>query len=159
QSGAATFTPPTATVTFGAGNSTATVNVTPLSDCTVEGPETVVFTVTAGTGYGVGSPSSATGTITNTPDSTPPVISGVSASPSTLSPPNHQMTNVTINYTATDNCSSANCVISNITSNQPINGTGDGDTAPDWEFVDEHHVRLRSERASGGVRIYTITIT
>jgi hypothetical protein len=159
QSGAATFTPPTATVTFGAGNSTATVNVTPLSDCTVEGSETVVFTVTPGTGYGVGSPSSATGTITNTPDTTPPVISGVSASPSTLSPPNHQMEDVTINYTATDNCGSANCVISNITSNQPINGTGDGDTAPDWEFVDAHHVRLRAERASGSARVYTITIT
>ena len=159
QSGAATFTPPTATVNFGAGNSTATVNVTPLSDCTVEGPETVMFTVTPGTGYGVGSPSSATGTITNTPDSTPPVISGVSANPSTLSPPNHQMQDVTINYTATDDCGSATCVISNITSNQPINGTGDGDTAPDWEFVDEHHVRLRAERSNGVTRVYTITIT
>jgi hypothetical protein len=159
QSGAATFTPPTATVNFGAGNSTATVNITPLSDCTVEGPETVVFTVTAGTGYGVGSPSSANGTITNTPDSTPPVISGVSASPSTLSPPNHQMQDVTINYSASDNCGSAICVISNITSNQPINGTGDGDTSPDWEFVDEHHVRLRAERSNGVTRVYTITIT
>ncbi|HEV7474899.1 MAG TPA: HYR domain-containing protein, partial [Pyrinomonadaceae bacterium] len=74
QSGAATFTPPTATVTFGIGNSTATVIVTPLTDCAVEGPETVVFTVQPGTGYGVGSPSTATGTITNTPDSTLPTI-------------------------------------------------------------------------------------
>lgn len=159
QTGATTFTPSSGTVTFGAGNSTAAVNVTPLTDCAIEGPETVQFTVTAGAGYLVGSPSSATGTITNTPDPTPPVISGVSASPSTLSPPNHQMVDVTINYTATDNCGSANCVISNITSNQAVNGTGDGDTAPDWEFVDEHHVRLRSERANGVTRVYTITIT
>jgi Big-like domain-containing protein/Calx-beta domain-containing protein len=159
QTGATTFTPSSGTVTFGAGNSTAAVNVTPLTDCAIEGPETVQFTVTAGAGYLVGSPSSATGTITNTPDPTPPVISGVSASPSTLSPPNHQMEDVTINYSATDNCGSASCVISNITSNQPINGTGDGDTAPDWEFVDEHHVRLRSERSNGVTRVYTITIT
>ena len=53
-----------------------------------------------------------------------------------------------------------NCQITNITSNEPINGTGDGDTAPDWEFVDEHHVRLRAESAGGSVgRIYTITVT
>lgn len=75
QSGAATFTPPTATVTFGVGNSTATVTVTPLTDCAVESSETVVFTVQPGSGYGVGSPSTATGTITNTPDTTPPMIS------------------------------------------------------------------------------------
>lgn len=75
QSGAATFTPPTATVTFGAGNSTAAVTVTPLTDCAVEGSETVQFTIQPGSGYGVGSPSSASATITNTPDTTPPMIS------------------------------------------------------------------------------------
>ena len=26
-----------------------------------------------------------------------------------------------------------------------IDGTGDGDTAPDWEVLDPHHVRLRAE--------------
>ena len=57
QSGATTFTPPTATVTFGVGSSTETVTVTPLTDCTVEGSETVEFTVQPGAGYGVGSPS------------------------------------------------------------------------------------------------------
>jgi len=40
------------------------------------------------------------------------------------------------------------------------NGTGDGDTSPDWEIVDAHHVRLRAERSGAGSgRIYTITIT
>lgn len=74
QSGATTFTPPTATVTFAVGSATKTLTVTPLTDCAVEGSETVVFTVQPGSGYGVGSPSSATGTITNTPDSTLPTI-------------------------------------------------------------------------------------
>src|SRR5690349_23567273 len=68
ESGAATFTPPTATVTIPSGSSTAAVTVTPLTDCTVEGAETVDFTVQAGTGYGVGSPSLASGTINNTAD-------------------------------------------------------------------------------------------
>jgi hypothetical protein len=74
QSGATTFSPPTATVTFSIGSPTATVTVTPLTDCAIEGSETVMFTVQPGSGYGVGSPSSATGTITNTPDSTLPTI-------------------------------------------------------------------------------------
>jgi hypothetical protein len=65
QTGAATFTPPTGTVTFGAGNSTATVTVDPTADGAAEADETVSLTLAAGTGYNVVSPSSATGTITN----------------------------------------------------------------------------------------------
>src|ERR1051326_172472 len=65
QTGAATFVPPNGTVTFGAGNSTATVTVDPTADNTSEPDETVILTVAAGTGYSVGAPSSATGTILN----------------------------------------------------------------------------------------------
>jgi len=65
QTGAATFDGSTGTVTFGAGNSTATVTVDPTADSTVEPDETVILTVTAGTGYNVSAPSAATGTITN----------------------------------------------------------------------------------------------
>ena len=65
QSGATSFTPPTGTVTFGAGNSTATVTLNPTTDNVPEANETVILTVTSGTGYTVGSPSAATGTITN----------------------------------------------------------------------------------------------
>jgi Ca2+-binding RTX toxin-like protein len=65
QTGAATFTPPTGTVTFGVGNSTATVTVDPTADGTTEPDETVILTVVAGTGYEVGAPDSATGTINN----------------------------------------------------------------------------------------------
>jgi len=291
QVGAATFVPPNGTVIFGAGNSTATVTVNPSTDITSEPDETVILTVAAGAGYGIGTPSSATGTILNddavdveitgktdtpdpvcvgqnitytigfrnnssgattngkvndtipanttfvsatlpsgwsradavvaggtgtlmftkasiaggetasftvvvkinagtlggtiisntatassdvvddvpgnnsktattTVDPTPPVVSGLSADPSSLWPKNHKLRDVTINYTATDGCAGVNCQITNITSNEPIEGTGDGDTSPDWEFVDEHHVRLRAESAGGSNgRIYTITVT
>jgi Bacterial Ig-like domain (group 3)/PKD domain/Calx-beta domain len=291
QAGAASFVPPNGTVIFGAGNATATVTVNPSADITSEPDETVILTVTAGTGYNVGSPSSATGTILNddavdveitaktdtpdpvcvgqnitytigfrnnasgaasnakvsdtipanttfvsatlpmgwsradsvvaggtgtlmftkasaaggetasftvvvkinagttggtiisntatassdvvdnvpgnnsktattTVDPTPPAINGLAADPASLWPKNHKMRDVTINYTATDGCSGVNCQITNIASNEPINGTGDGDTSPDWEFVDEHHVRLRAESAGGSNgRIYTITVT
>ena len=65
QTGAATFTATDGTVTFGAGNTTATVTVDPTADNTVEPNETVILTLTAGTGYNVANPSTATGTITN----------------------------------------------------------------------------------------------
>jgi hypothetical protein len=87
-----------------------------------------------------------------------PVVSQPTTNPNTLWPPNHQMVDVAVNYTATDNCP-LTCVLT-VSSNEPVNGLGDGDTAPDWEVVDAHNVRLRSERAGkGSGRIYTITTT
>lgn len=65
QTGAASFSASSGTVTFGAGNSTAPVTIDPTPDISFESNETVVLTVTAGTGYNVGSPSAATGTINN----------------------------------------------------------------------------------------------
>ncbi|MFM6616204.1 MAG: beta strand repeat-containing protein, partial [Microcystis panniformis] len=53
------------TVTFAAGSSTATVTVDPTADTIVEPDETVILTLAAGTGYTVGTPNAATGTITN----------------------------------------------------------------------------------------------
>ncbi|HVQ40192.1 MAG TPA: Calx-beta domain-containing protein, partial [Pyrinomonadaceae bacterium] len=168
QSGATTFTPPTATVTFGAGSSTATVTVTPLTDCTVEGSETVEFTVTPGTGYGVGSPSSATGTITNVPDSTAPTITLIPDVNMTLWPPNHQYQSVAVTdfvASASDNCDpsvNVNSVyILKITSDEPENGGADGNTLNDIVIgADCKTAQLRAERSgSGNGRVYTITFT
>jgi 6-phosphogluconolactonase len=86
-----------------------------------------------------------------------PTFSGASATPDVLWPPNHEFVDVTIDY-AVKGCPST-CVLS-VSSNEPINGTGDGNTSPDWQVVDAHHVRLRAERAGdGNGRTYTITIT
>jgi hypothetical protein len=167
QSGAATFTPPTATVTIGAGNSSAAVNVTPLTDClSSEGPETVQFTVTAGTGYSVGSPSSATGTITDVPDATPPVIVLDPNRPTSMWPPNHDYQNFTASQfilSASDACDpnvdASDVYITKIESDEVEDGTGDGNTLNDITIAgDCKSFQLRSERGvSGNGRVYTIT--
>lgn len=52
-------------VTIAAGATTGTVVINPTADATIESDETVVITLAAGTGYTVGAPASATGTILN----------------------------------------------------------------------------------------------
>jgi hypothetical protein len=95
-------------------------------------------------------------------DTMPPTIVSITASPSVLWPPNHQMVNVTVSVIASDAVDpSPISYIYSVSSNQPINGTGDGDTAPDWQITGPLTLQLRSERAGGtaGVpRIYTITV-
>jgi uncharacterized delta-60 repeat protein len=101
----------------------------------------------------------------------PPVIAGAAASPGSLWPANHKMIDVFVSYTVTDDqdpAAAVRCSLS-VASNEPVNGTGDGgaggaggagDTAPDWQVVDSHRVRLRAERAGNGKgRTYTVTIT
>lgn len=93
-------------------------------------------------------------------DNIPPEIAGLSVSQTALWPPNHKMHDITLSYTATDNCVGNPLITVTVESNEPVNGTGDGDTSPDWEVIDDHHIRLRAERAANGNgRIYTITVT
>ena len=92
----------------------------------------------------------------------PPVIAGLTVSPTVLWPPNHQMVKVTLPYTITDNCDANIVPAITVTSNQPTNGVGDGNTSTDWQVAaDLHHVLVRAER-SGAIaadRVYTITLT
>ena len=91
-------------------------------------------------------------------DNQPPAISGVSVDTVALWPPNHKMRDITVNYIATDNCQAVASL--SVTSSESVNGGSDGDQAPDWEVIDEHHVRLRAEKANNGqARYYTIKIT
>ncbi len=93
-------------------------------------------------------------------DTTPPTIVSATATPATLWPPNHQMVNVTIAVTAVDLVDPSPVIqIISVSSDQPINGTGDGDTAPDWIVTGPLTLQLRAERASGTTRTYTITFT
>ena len=62
------YTGGVATVTILAGATTATINIDPSVDGMVEPDETVTLTIAPGSGYTVGTPSSATGTILNDDD-------------------------------------------------------------------------------------------
>lgn len=92
-------------------------------------------------------------------DTTPPQIISVDASPGVLWPPNHKMVDISVVVIAVDavDPNPVSHIIS-VTSSQPVNGTGDGNTAPDWVITGPFTVQLRSERSQGVDRTYTITI-
>lgn len=92
-------------------------------------------------------------------DTTAPVIVNVTSNPNALWPPDHKMVVVTLSALAIDaGDASPTLTIIDVTSNQPVNGTGDGDTAPDWEITGPMTVKLRAERAGNQDRIYTVTV-
>lgn len=93
-------------------------------------------------------------------DATPVVIDNITASPAMLWPPNHKMVNVNVTVDTTDNCDSTPaCQIISVSSNEAVNGTGDGNTSPDWEITGDLSVNLRAERAGGGNgREYTLAV-
>ena len=89
-----------------------------------------------------------------------PEIVGLAVDKALLAPPNHKLIPVTLTYELTDNCDTAMRPQIAISSDQPVNGTGDGNTASDWTVVDSHHVLLRAERApTANGRTYTITVS
>jgi hypothetical protein len=92
--------------------------------------------------------------LANLSDSSPPVISNVSATPAVIWPPNQKMVDVTIGYSVSDDSAlpaNPSRIIS-ISSNEPI-------SQADAVIVDAHHVRLRAERlGQENGRTYTITV-
>lgn len=94
-------------------------------------------------------------------DVEPPVITSVIASPNVLWPPNHRMVPVSLAVAVTDNCdASPACHITSVSSNEPVNGRGDGNTWPDWVITGPLTVDLRAERSGRrNGRIYTNTVS
>ncbi|HEX7881039.1 MAG TPA: FlgD immunoglobulin-like domain containing protein [Candidatus Eisenbacteria bacterium] len=83
-------------------------------------------------------------------DVTGPTVD-VTLSRDTLWPPNHKMIEVCAEVTAEDNCDSdVDVDLVSVTSSEPENGLGDGDTEGDIEILENGCFLLRSERAGGG---------
>lgn len=95
-------------------------------------------------------------------DTTPPNLL-VNLSPNSLWPPNHKMVDITANITVTDACDAKPTVqLLSITSSEPVNSTGDGNTSPDIAGAtfgtDDRAFQLRAERkGNGNGRVYTVT--
>ena len=120
-------------------------------------PGTYSFTLTVDDGRG----GTATDTVSLTVvDNAPPVIGTLTASPSVLAPPNHQMIDVAVSVSLASACEGGTtCRIVSISSNEPINGLGDGDTAPDWVITGALTAQFRAERGQHpDGRVYTITV-
>jgi CHRD domain len=99
------------------------------------------------------------GTTVTIIDTVPPVIARATADPSILWPPNHKMVDVHLNVNVRDACGDTSWKIISVTSNEPVDGLGDGDTSPDWIIVGDHDLQLRAERSgTGHGRIYTIKL-
>jgi hypothetical protein len=107
-----------------------------------------------------GASDSCTATVTVV-DTTPPTIVSTTASPNVLWPPNHKMVPVRVAVSVSDICDTTpTCSITSVSSNEPVDGLGDGDTAPDWEITGALTVNLRAERSgTGNGRLYTIAVT
>ena len=141
------------------------VGTTAIAQVTVwSGTRTFTLTVTDPGGL-----SSSASTQVTVQDTTAPSLS-VTLSPNSLSPPNHKLVPIYATVSASDACS-ANVAVSlvSITSNEPDNGTGDGDQPNDIQAIgggavpfgtDARSFLLRAERSGGGNgRIYTVTYT
>jgi hypothetical protein len=95
-------------------------------------------------------------------DTTPPILT-VEVNPETLWSPNHKLVPVQATITVEDLCDSQPTVtLVSITSNEPDNGKGDGDTSNDVQGAvfgtDDRDFMLRAERQGKGEgRVYTIT--
>jgi hypothetical protein len=92
-------------------------------------------------------------------DTTPPVVTTLTSNPNSLWPPNHKLVAIRLAATVTDLCGGTTWKITSITSSEPEDAKGSGNTAPDWEITGNHTAKLRAERSGiTGPRVYTLTV-
>ncbi|MCB2178571.1 ExeM/NucH family extracellular endonuclease [bacterium] len=93
-------------------------------------------------------------------DEIAPVFDSLTATPDMLWPANHKYVDVTVEFTVSDNFDpNPTVTLVSVTSNEPDDGLGDGDTPDDIVIIDDFNFMLRAERSAvnGEGRTYTLT--
>lgn len=87
----------------------------------------------------------------------PPECGAAQADPALLWPPNHELANIAILGVSDPDGDAVTLTIEGITQDEPVLGTGSGDTAPDAEGVGTAAARVRAERSGDGDgRVYSL---
>jgi hypothetical protein len=118
------------------------------------GVHTITLRVTDATGK-----TSTDEVVVQVVDTIPPIVDA-HVTPSTLWPPNHKLVSVRANLHI-DDCGPVTVSLVSVTSSEPDNGTGDGDTVGDVQGADfgtaDLDFQVRAERSGGGSgRVYTV---
>jgi HYR domain len=123
------------------------------------GPTNVTFTATDDSSNSA----DCVATITVADTQAPTIAASVS--PDRLWPPNHKLVDIAASVVVADVCNpSPTFVLTSVTSNEPDNGTGDGDTVGDIQDATlntpDVAFKLRAERSGNGSgRVYTVKYT
>ncbi|ALA58235.1 PKD domain-containing protein [Nitrospira moscoviensis] len=134
-----------------------TVNPTFTAPDVGAGGALLTFQLTVHDGHAASAPDTVQVAVVNVND--PPVCSLAHASPSLLWPPNHTMSQISIQGVTDPNNHSLTITYTAVTQDEPVNGVGDGDTSPD-AVVAGNSILLRAERAgTGNGRVYVVHFT
>jgi hypothetical protein len=105
------------TLTLASGSAGATITLTPVDDTAVEGAETVVLTLATGTGYTLGSPSSAGGSIADND------VRTISVADATVTEGDKQTSNVSVTVTLSAASTSTVTVVATTVAGSAVAGS------------------------------------